>query len=94
MLLERLPRDSATARSMGGEAAEWGLQEHLLAVVFDALQVANWQRAQRKNRPPKPTPRPGVAHGQRTGRAGGRSQDEIRAFLDNLKPREVDDDGG
>ncbi|WP_425591812.1 DUF5361 domain-containing protein [Actinomyces procaprae] len=42
----------------------WGLTEHLLAAAVDALNIANWQRANAgKKAPsprPKPIPRPGV----------------------------------
>jgi hypothetical protein len=68
--LEGLPKDSATAREIGGPDLEWGLAEHLLAYIGDGIQIANWQRAARKNsKPPKPIPRPGVrAQGKRLGR--------------------------
>jgi hypothetical protein len=61
VLVDELPRDSATARSMFGEAAEWGHAEHLLAAAVDVLQQANWQRAGNRSAPrPKPLRRPGV----------------------------------
>lgn len=55
------PPDSALNRAIDPAAAEWGQAEHLLAGLFDALQVANWQRGSAKRRDfPKPLPRPGV----------------------------------
>jgi hypothetical protein len=49
-------------RAQLGDAAGWGLVEHLLAAAVDALNGANWQRAGRRGAPrPKPVQRPGVA---------------------------------
>lgn len=60
MLVRHLPADSAVARSLHGEVADWTVTDHLLACVIDALHVANWQRVGDKNAPrPKPLPRPG-----------------------------------
>ncbi len=85
--LRGLPRESATAREIGGPDLEWGLSEHLLAAAFDALQVANWQRAQRKSKAPKPTPRPGVRDGaDRVGKTS-RSPEEVRKFLARFAPK-------
>lgn len=61
MLVRYLPRESATVREVGGPETEWGVTEHMLATVIDALNGANWQRAANKNSPrPRPVPRPGV----------------------------------
>jgi len=41
----------------------WGLPEHLLALLVDALHVANWQRSSDGSKGrnyPEPIPRPGV----------------------------------
>lgn len=60
VILHHLPRDSAYARSRHGEAALWGLTDHLLATLIDAVQDGNWQRAGKKNAPrPKRVKRPG-----------------------------------
>jgi hypothetical protein len=52
-----------------GDDADWGIAEHLQAMTFDALQVANWQRSEDgskgRNRP-KPYPRPGSKRGMGT----------------------------
>jgi hypothetical protein len=45
VLVEHLPADSSFARAAHGEAADWGLTEHLLAAVVDQLAVANWMFA-------------------------------------------------
>lgn len=63
-----LPRTSATLRSEDPDV-EWGLPEHLLAAVVDALTWANYQRSDGKGPKPKPVPRPGVGPaGVRRGR--------------------------
>lgn len=88
MLLEQLPRDSATMRALGGPDSEWTLEAHLQAAIVDALNVANWQRAARKHsRPPTPIPRPGV-HDPNTRKIGTTALpvDELRA---RLKARET-----
>ncbi|RVU27434.1 hypothetical protein EOT10_09735 [Streptomyces antnestii] len=67
VLLRHLPRDSALAHSLHGEAAEWATTDHLLAAVVDQLAEANWMFAT-VNRdedsnpldPPQPIPRPGA----------------------------------
>jgi hypothetical protein len=54
-----------------GEAADWRITDHLLAGVWDALNVANWQRAAAGNKKvprPEPIPRPGESR-QRLNRA-------------------------
>ncbi|GAA2238503.1 hypothetical protein GCM10010232_26610 [Streptomyces amakusaensis] len=66
MLLRHLPRDSAVARELNGEAAEWSPTDYLLAQVIDQLAESNWMFAT-VNRDedsdpldfPKPVPRPG-----------------------------------
>lgn len=57
VLVEQLPSESRLVRAVN-PAAEWGPKEHLLAGIFDVLQLANWQRSGRGSRP-KPLPRPG-----------------------------------
>lgn len=45
MLLKHLPRDSAVARELHGEAAEWSVSDYLLATAVDQLAEANWMFA-------------------------------------------------
>lgn len=45
---------------MAGEAADWGLTEHLLALLVDGLRSRIWQEGGGKGTKPKPMPRPGV----------------------------------
>ncbi|WP_416237215.1 hypothetical protein [Streptomyces marinisediminis] len=70
MLIRHLPRDSAVNLAEHGEAAEWGVSEHLLAATVDHLAAANWMTAtlhrDEDEEPleyPEPVPRPGRADG-------------------------------
>lgn len=45
MLLQHLPRDSAVARELHGETAEWSVSDYLLAAAVDQLTEANWMFA-------------------------------------------------
>jgi hypothetical protein len=61
VIVKQSPTDSAIHRSMAGPDHIWGLQEHLLAGMFDVLTVANWQRGGDENaKKPERLPRPGV----------------------------------
>ncbi|GAA2618732.1 hypothetical protein SMC26_40290 [Actinomadura fulvescens] len=68
VFLEHVPLDSATARSVHGEAAVWGMPEQLLAAVVDVLNWANYQRGGGKGNRPRPVKRPG--DGRRTTHYG------------------------
>ncbi|QGJ97154.1 tail assembly chaperone [Arthrobacter phage Maria1952] len=54
------PLGSALGKSLHGEAAEWTVTDHLLAIVVDVLQDANWQRGGGKGAQPARIKRPGV----------------------------------
>jgi hypothetical protein len=85
-LVASLPPESAFVRSVHGEQAAWGVQEHLLASAVDALNVANWQRSrdgQTGRRAPRPVPRPTDPAPQRVG-GTSRTQAEVRAALARL----------
>lgn len=71
MLIEYLPRESATARAVHGPATVWGDQEYLLAQIADALHAGNWQRGHGKGPRPRPMPRPGVEPDPGTKQYGG-----------------------
>ncbi len=67
MLLKHLPRDSAVARELHGEAAEWSVSDYLLATAVDQLAESNWMFAtvnqdedSERLDYPTPVPRPGV----------------------------------
>ncbi|GAA2395839.1 hypothetical protein GCM10010420_21730 [Streptomyces glaucosporus] len=76
VLLRHLPRDSALARELHGEAADWSVTDHLLATVVDQLAESNWMFAT-VNRDedsdpldhPEPVPRPGGPPGAGPGEA-------------------------
>ncbi len=59
MLVAHLPRESATARAVGGPEVQWSDLEHLIAHVVDLLAAANWQRGNGKGPRPRLCPRPG-----------------------------------
>lgn len=77
-------------RSVAGEAV-WSVDTHLLASVYDALAVSNWQRSKdgaKSSKAPKPLPRPGGLGEDGTKRYGDASQlspSRIRSILDRLK---------
>lgn len=72
VIVRQSPVDSAFARSSAGESVAWGLSEHLLAAVVNALNTANWQRGGGKGSRPKPIKPPGSSnkdqsYGTKTG---------------------------
>lgn len=91
VLLNGLPRESATAREVAGPDLDWGLTEQLLAFIGDGIQISNWQRSGGKGKRPKPTPRPGIRDGRKTVGRVTRTPAEQRAYLERLKPREAKD---
>lgn len=74
MLIRHLPRDSPYGVAINGEAARWGVTEHLLAGAVDALLGANWQRGGGKGQRPKPVPRPDARAEKRRREYVGRLQ--------------------
>ncbi|MFF3750099.1 hypothetical protein ACFYYH_06495 [Streptomyces sp. NPDC002018] len=74
VLVRHLPRESALARDLHGEAADWSVTDHLLAHAVDRLAEANWMfaavnRDEDADPPdaPEPLPRPGDASGAVAG---------------------------
>lgn len=83
VLIRHLPPESATRTAMREAMTDqerealpepeghgpWSSEMHLMAAMFDTLQLLAWQNTQihggRKTEPPPPTPRPGVATGNR-----------------------------
>lgn len=95
VLVEHLPDTNATRRSLGDDAADWGLTEHLLAAAVDCLRAANWQRSG-KGRQPKPIPRPGVQSEPRPVARHGhvdpdRSPAEVAAFFRQFAPPPIEE---
>lgn len=73
-------------RALSGD--DWTLNDHLLALVYDQLAIANWQRSKdgSKGRN-KPTPiSPLAKRGTRYGGNHGRTDEEVKAFLARLNP--------
>jgi hypothetical protein len=78
------PQSSALCREMNPENALWGLSDHLLAVIADAVIAGNWMQSKdgQKNRNrPKPIPRPGVEPDQKKFGGKAESIDTIRDWL-------------
>ena len=72
-MVVHLPNDSALMREL---SQGWGLQDQLLAGIFDRLAEANWQRGRSR---PDPIPRPGVKSGNTKQLGSGTmSLDEAR----------------
>ncbi|MFI7289392.1 hypothetical protein ACIBRY_22465 [Streptomyces anulatus] len=68
VLVKHMPRDSAVAQELHGEASEWSVSDYLLAAAVDHLAAANWMFASvntdedaEQPAPPVPVPRPGEA---------------------------------
>ena len=78
------PATSALYREMNPDAAPWGLSEHLLAVVADAVIAGNWMQSRdgQKNRNrPKPIMRPGVVPEHKKFGGQAESIGAIRGWL-------------
>jgi hypothetical protein len=58
VIVRHLPQDSALSRSMNGSISSWTVTDYLLADIFDALNIANWQRANAGKKSPSPKPKP------------------------------------
>lgn len=58
--------DTALALERYGDTVLWGITDHLLATVADALIAGNWQRGGGKGRKPDPIPRPGAEESGQT----------------------------
>jgi len=100
-----LPAESATVRAMVGDSAAWSTEAHLTALVVDALNVANWQRAARKGSTrPTPIQRPGMpqqGHHVGAGKGRGMSMADFDKTYTALRdrttvwtPEEVTSSGG
>lgn len=86
VILRHLPPGNALQRERLGEGAYWTADTYLLALIGDALQAANWQRAGDRNaQRPKPIPRPDTAGqpkpGRRLGAGNGISIDQMKQRL-------------
>lgn len=82
-VIQYQPSTSALYRAMHPDHAPWGLSEHLLAVVADAVIAGNWMQSRdgQKNRNrPKPIKRPGIEQDTKYG-GKAESMETIRAWL-------------
>jgi hypothetical protein len=78
----------------GDEGDDWTRQEHLLALVFDQLAIANWQRTGRKGKGGKPKPISPLANrGKRYGKTS-LSPEEVIAIMRRLNPAQYADEEG
>lgn len=63
VIVKQAPAGSSIHRATGGEEAEWGLTQQLLAALFDTQQLLVWMQSEDgskgRNRP-RPLRRPGV----------------------------------
>lgn len=87
VIVRQSPRDSAIARAVEPELAEWGLPEQLLALVADYLAWMQWAKTEdgaKGRRMPSQIPRPGVEPDAETRTFGSDpvALDELDAFLD------------
>lgn len=85
VLVKFVPPDSPLARAIEPARSAWGLQEQLLAGIFDVLRFANWSG---KGDKPKPLPRPGVED-QTTKKLGSGSMtfEQAREWRDSRRGR-------
>lgn len=74
--------DSALHGALDPEASGWTLQSMLIALIADALEVANWQRGGGKKADyPQRIPRPGVKPDKKQFGKGAIDVDEMAAWL-------------
>lgn len=88
-LVAWLPKDSALARAVHPDEWEWGLDQHLLAMLVDAINHFEWSSSLGNphlkgvdKKPPKPLPRPGVESDDKIlGGKGALPMDEMAEWL-------------
>jgi len=84
VIVQHSGHGAALQASMHPDAAPWGLSEHLLAVIADAVIAGNWMQSKdgqkNKNRP-KQIPRPGVEPDKKKFGGKAESIDTIRDWL-------------
>lgn len=87
VIIRQAPPGSAVQRAaQSPDEAAWGLQEHLLAGMFDLLATANWQRggdefAKRPDRLPRPGIKSTAEAGETLARGKAVSIEEMNARL-------------
>lgn len=81
-------------RKLFPESADWNLSNHLLATIFDTMQVQWWLRCggtESGHAPPDPYPRPGVKKRQ-DHRRGNAPRSETNKVLGMRLDNESDPD--
>jgi hypothetical protein len=78
VLVDNLPRESATVRAMFGEDARWGDPEYLLAQAVDYLQALTIQMSGKKSNRFRPLPRPGQKAREKFGGKRAYTVEELR----------------
>ena len=88
-VVKHVPQSSALHRAVSGTDAMWGMTEHLLATIADALNMGNWQRGGGKGKRPGPIPRPGNDRKKTTKFGGGTTMTtaQAREWLDKRRSR-------
>ncbi|MBO0596592.1 hypothetical protein I2485_06845 [Nesterenkonia sp. E16_7] len=92
VIVAHVPRTSALGRALGGEQADWGAAEYLLAGVLDALNSGNWQRGGGKGSKPKRVQRPGDKQKGETIGAGAIPIKDFDAWWDQAAETEANTD--
>jgi hypothetical protein len=95
VLVAQLPPTSRFGREQIGDAADWSRTDHLLAGVFDLVNVVIWQNANqgRKSRTPRPQPLPRPGIEPKVTRYGTpRPLSEVKAILAASRPDRPDDE--
>lgn len=88
MIVRHSPAGSAVALAVEPDSA-WGLQEHLLAGIFDVLSILAWQNTedgQSGRNTPQPLTRPGVQSPDSTFGSGSMTVEEAEAWLAAKNP--------
>ncbi|MDT9681713.1 hypothetical protein RND61_06445 [Streptomyces sp. TRM76323] len=92
VLVRHMPRDSALARAVHGEAAEWAVTDHLLAAAVDHLAEANWMFAtvnQDEDAEPLEYPTPVPRPSEPTGSDADADDDTDESGSDGPGPEEL-----
>jgi len=91
VLIRQLPQSSRVVAAMTAGDSDWSRTDHLLALLFDAIQGGNWQRGGGKGPQPDPLERPGVTPKRKVIKGGKYTEAEMRRLLDlNTLGKEVD----
>lgn len=94
VLIEYLPRESATVRETVGDEARWGDGENLLATIVDAIAQLSWMFAKANftgaPQRPKPLRRPGMRDPSRIGGKRSYTLAQVDRILATMTPKAGD----